>query len=395
MIQELLMKCDIKPVLYTDQESDWTTFESLINGEVEALLERYMLKGKEEDYLWIVKHPDGYYYLFCLANSTQEEETIGALAKTRIVDLEIALDTTYLEIKPANFSLHEEHIVNNFRWLTQEDGLDLPPDFPMFKKQPLGLEKNKLVIKHGSADAYIAQLPFSYYGRFDLGFFNRYTWMEFISTHKDYLTHLKDWLYIEGKGKNIASFILHAVIIVNAYEHLELESSESADYKACFCLLEKVRASFAKIQIGKTYFPLKLLINPTKEQVLDALESRNTWFVFANFHTEDLKWTLPSRTEDFYQEVMGLDLSHILLMRVYHCYSFKNASDGKSIGGRFLQKGVKRVEGSIRKQSMADYLEYLLAFFNQPVFKSLLDAEASLQQELEDMYNRFQKIVQI
>lgn len=392
MITELLLSYNVNPVSYTNVKTDWEIFENLTELQLESLLQRCELKKTEEDYLWIIKHPEGYYFFFYLASPSDGQNSIAYLAKTQCIDLEITLDTTYLKLKSTDPN-HKSKIEENFQWLSQEDGLNIPADFPIFKyKSPCPCKK-KLIINYGRADAEIKKLPFGYYCQLGLGNFASYEWLEFISTHKDYLTHLWEWDLIRETGKNLSTFLLHSVIIVNIYEHLEIDSA--AEYAKCLKLFEKLKNSFKRVQIGKQYACLNILINPVQDDLLPILADKNTWFVFANFHTENLQWTLPSKSANFYKNLMTLDLSHIHLMRICHCYSFLEGANGKSIGTQLIEKGVKRVEGSVKKQSLADYFEYLLTFFNQSAFKTLLSTETPLQQELENMHNTFQKIIEV
>lgn len=389
MTDELFRKYNINPVLYDKNGANFTELSGLMQNKQECLFERHKLLCSKEDYLWISKYENSYYFTY-LATDPSTAHSEYFVAKTLPVNLNIILDTTYLLTNFRN-PVHKQRIVETYYFLSNEDGLGITKDFPIFKACNQTNSKNKLVIKYTGTDDHIIKLPFTYYLYYQLGSFSKYSWMEFISSERDHLTQLKDWIKIEEDGKHIGRFLKHSAIIINSYNHFNLDSEEMKIVRDSLALLKKIRTAFTNIQLGNTYVSLSLLINPSKDDLMKVFTDKDIYYVFADFHTVNGEWTLSKDTGDFYQQIVSMDLNHIQLLRVFHCDSLISRPNGKSIVVTMLEKGVKRVDGSIEKQSIKDYLVYLFTFFSQTGFRLLFFEETALFKKMEQLINDLHK----
>jgi len=353
----------------------------LLNPKFSGLVKRCNSFGYKEDYLWIMKQGQAYFFL-SIINSPQQLFQQVYIAKSRPIDLSIHLNTSYRYETP-NTPEHQRSVAKLFRFVGSDNGLALDIRFPLLCKLDGTTTGRSLVIDYSAADEYIQLVPYSYFSHYKLGAFSSYTRMEYISSPIDFFTHALQWEEIERKGGNAVTFIQHTLIIINIYPHFEMERPEMLEARESLDQLKKVKALLSDIQAGDDDISLRLCINPPRDYILKEFSSKDTWFLLACFHTENGLWQMPDgNSQGFFDEVLSLELKHILLMRIFHCESLISKGGRKSIVEELRSKGINRVEGSIAIEDVRVYLECLLTLFTETGFGNLIRTDAGLYQNM-------------
>jgi hypothetical protein len=371
--------------------TNWVEWYGVAGNAWASLVERSRECLGTVDFLWIIQDAAAFYFLF-VTGDPGTGQISGWLAKSSPINLYLRLDTSYLLMASDEDPAFRRAIEKTYSlFVTNPKGFNLDVDFPLFRRNREDRSAEKLVIHYGQAGPYITQIPFDFYSAFGFGSFGGYRLFEYIGSERDFLTAERAWTDLLEKGGNAYLFIQHAYIIVNIYPDFGLEGLELTLVEDALTVLKDIRCSISGIQTAKGNITLRFSVNPGKEELLRELMDPKTWFVFADFHTVDGCWVLPIDTPGFYEELLRGDLSHILLMRVFHCHSLVGSPNRANIVRQLLVKRVGRVEGSLFKQHIRAYLEYLLMLFSKTSLNVFFHSDNPLKTRIADVLDRLRQ----
>ena len=169
---------------------------------------------------------------------------------------------------------------------------------------------------------------------------------------------------------------------MNTYRHFENDPSLREKCLIGTNLIKDALSLLQDVNIDDEVFSLRWYINPTKDKIYSELLNLNTRYFFADFHVKGEKWqtgvgktasweniTISDNLEQFEVGIDFLEkesLSHIRLMRIFHCHSVAIANAlhiRPTIVPKLLVAGALRVEGSIMEENYLDYLCSLINLF--------------------------------
>jgi hypothetical protein len=260
------------------------------------------------------------------------------------------------------------YVYNEF--LMSKSGLALSSDCQFFDGDEFKLKKIRgLFVRVGSCLAWPLYIPFDHmieYPQVPYNFFNRYRYIDWIISTKNWSEVLYDRWRINNALKNRTDALAKTRFIINHnYKHW-LEPGEK-------CNIQMREGVNLLMQIDKWFkadgFEI-MEFNPNLDRTKKLLENRCVRFIFANFHTVNRKWTTCDETAiDLSAYAANKGLSHIDLMTVSHCESFRPEGQqeiGQSICHQLLTAGVVRTGGSMVLEDAQTYLCKILRIFVDP-----------------------------
>lgn len=288
-----------------------------------------------------------------------------------------------LEI-PGDFFLAPEDAYgrNLYRLLFDEsNGLGLPPDFPI-------LGTNNHFIQDGSYLQIRINPRNDWFLAFPLNYFHcqgyspdlsTFTSLEWIFTEKNFLQNTYERNVIRRDLGDPHTFLKHSAIVVNEYPHFRSTNESSLNIDNGVEILRDIAHLCKDVELTSVQdneiLSLRYLSNPSLLQLIDLLEDSSIKYIFADFHVDQGSWVLGSLCDspESFNVPMNLlynkDLSHIRLMRLFHCRSVFDPylpKDTPSIVERLLAAGAMRVEGSMLQEHFIHYLCSLIHMFLHP-----------------------------
>jgi hypothetical protein len=268
----------------------------------------------------------------------------------------------------------------------------LADDFPLFDKS---CASNKtLAVRVSDTERWFIKYPLSVFSSYADYSFRQYKNVEYIITGKSFSKYHSEIEVINSELQNIELLLSRTVIIFNVYKHWKEDVIKNV--RQSIDALVELLGLLKDISFGEKKTTLRWYINPPGETIISLLKNKNISYIFADFESGKGKWELgafepnswdgsinsrPVNKPNTYFELKSLDfeLTHIRLMRVFHCYSafkperqMENPGDETMIVRQLLNLGVTRVEGGITKESVYDFLESVKNLLLVPQIKMIL-----------------------
>ena len=285
------------------------------------------------------------------------------------------------------------------RLVDSSRGLALPPDFPaLMAELPSAGYERRMTVKLGPSVQWLVLMPFDLIARRRAGPMACIKEIEWIVTTKSLVKSAAERAEMIRDLSDVACLISHTVVILNDYGH------HDADCHRATWLMTEILSLLSRVdlQLGghieaKT---LRCIRNPTAGQLKAVLRSADTWYLFAGFHVEDGCWQLGGDGGTFaFDWLADGDLSHIRMLRAYHCNSVFDPEQpvfsGHSINARLLRAGARRVEGSTLRETHFTYIAHLLAVLCSSPGMQLLLHGASMERgkDLPAMLNDLSHLI--
>jgi hypothetical protein len=183
-------------------------------------------------------------------------------------------------------------------------------------------------------------------------------------------------------------FVQGTAIVINTYEAHRNDLRCAAATR----ILVEILSYLRDIDFGNG--SLRWLVNPTVEQLRALITDRSVRWLFADFESskgywetgdgESLSWDRPDGPWPKHEsQPVVLDssweLSHLELMRVFHCNSVfdpfcadsTDPADAGSIVRKLLDAGARTVEGGMTEETFLDFVRALKPFLCAPVLQDL------------------------
>jgi hypothetical protein len=255
------------------------------------------------------------------------------------------------------------------------DGMGLPTDFPFLAEPEEPVKNLGMVIKLHPECLWFLCFPMDYFTFMPgvPGCFGRKR-PEWIATAKPLSVHLDQKTSIL-KGLDAESGIL--IILNDNYPHffdegIKIDSPQLIKRGAE--VIRKIMGCCAADCCGDEQIVLDVpypglfswTCNPSHQKLSDLLVDKRFKYVFADFHTKCGKWCLTEDVNDLFdvsKEFTEGQLSHLRLMRIFHCQSLKGRKDlgmGATLVQGLLRAGAWRVEGSFLKEDVLQFMIFLL-----------------------------------
>jgi hypothetical protein len=381
-----------KICIKTEKPKDWQRFLSSNLLQMVGLISATLVSRKKEDFLWVQPSNDQKVWLLGIVWNNNNRYWEGMLVeRNRQTDLDGSFWTIYPNEEKKYRKLYARQLFNS---LTDKEGLGLPADFP-FCSDRLILTKRRnqqLTIKVHPSELWFLLFHIDHFSRFQYGRFSLYKEVEWIITlKKSFIQNIYERSLIQSELQNIRNFLKLSVIILNTYD-TDWEKNLDPDIKekcqeGTDLLVKEILPLFQNIEVEDEVLSLRWYLNPTRDEISYEFLNHDTRYFFANFHAEGGRWQigegkkaswknnptpLHKSESDLWFSLSDLEkvaLSHIRLMRIFHCHSLVLVDATHvhpSIAPLLLNMGALRVEGSIMEEDYLDYLCSLVHLFRQP-----------------------------
>ena len=314
----------------------------------------------DEDLLWVGGDKlRSWVLFFTTSNAGRLAEVVS---RPPFVDFS---DGLYRRLDLSNFvdspgASAAQHVFEVFR--DSHDGLALPETFPLLLPGDTSssTEAKRLVIKLQRSAFWFLKVPMDYFAQHKgFGRISSYAEIEWVVTGKSLCRVAQERANITRELSNLSNLLRHSVFIINTYSHFDEQCTTATEPE-----LEVLRLfDSVNVQEGGAIETLHLryFFNPGVDEVEEILKDPDTWFVFADFHVECSTWALGVTQGLFDLECFERNsLSHVRLMRIYHCNSIFDSYDpealGETIVNKLLSAGATRVEGSVVKENYLSFL---------------------------------------
>jgi hypothetical protein len=271
----------------------------------------------------------------------------------------------------------------------------LPEGFPLRNVSP---SNSILVIRVIPGELWFLRLPISIYACSSGYSLRQYRSVEYIVTGKSFSQYLHERSEIDTALRDAGTLLRNVVIIINTYE---LQEQVERAARGTELLLESLPL-FRDIALDGEKLTLRWYLNPNDETISSILNDKSVEFLFADFESGDGKWEIGrgptqswegkgestelSKQKVFFQfEGRGFDLSHVRLMRVYHCNAayrpaealvdHRNPADERSIVHQLLAAKARRVEGGITRESYFDFLRSIISLLLSPQLLFIMEMQ--------------------
>lgn len=368
------------------QSNDWNRFMHSCLVQLIDLVVAGALFSEEQDILWIEPGSAGKVWVLYLVQSGVDKWLghLVEIAPPKIVD------TSYALLGTGQQSENLKSAFADFKsWL--------PGQF--FQRVELAPDKRLLTIKVNPSELWFLRFPISAFCQLQYEGFLSYWDVEWIVTDKGFIQTTGERLRLREEISDPLTFFEHAIVVVNTYsEHQRIESCTQATE-----LVIEILSIFENLDFQTHSVSLRWYLNPSASELNQLLLDDVTFYFFGDFEASNGLWQVgegqtlgwhganksqPSRnstesgSQYFWPEYGNNILSHIRLMRVYHCNSIfdpfqafleRDPADHHTIVRRFLDAGVQRVEGGMTAESYFDYLCSLIDMLCRPEqFKLIL-----------------------
>jgi hypothetical protein len=402
---------DISISIFCNQRVSWSSFlECNIRQLIELLMTRILFRG-EDDILWI--EPSGadevwILYLNQIGRRVWKSQ-LARLLRPGYIDTSFTLMNTGEQRE--NLTAVFEDFKN---WL--------PKDF-LRASEDHGNDK-LLSVKVHPDQLWFLRFPVSAFCQLKYEGLAAYSDVEWIVTHKGFLQTSRERIQMREDLSDPANFLKYGVIVVNTYrEHSENKiCSEGTELVIDICsILQDIDFDIENIS-------LRWYLNPSALQINQILLDKETLYFFADFEASSGEWetghgqysawnsshkaqpsVFPAQEirQESIPQYSNRSLSHIRLMRVFHCNSIfdphrafldrRQPADNNSIVRRLLDAGAERVEGGLTMENYCDYLCSLIDLLcrsNQ--FKFILSMKClELGVDLSRLYTRINNFLNV
>lgn len=369
------------------QSNDWNRFMHSCLVQLIDLVVAGALFSEEQDILWIEPGSAGKVWVLYLVQSGVDQWLghLVEIARPKIVD------TSYALLGTGQQSENLKSAFADFKsWL--------PTQF--FHSREPTPDKRLLTIKVSPSELWFLRFPISAFCQLQFEGFASYWDVEWIVTDKGFIQTTGERLRLREGISDPLRFFEHAVVVVNTYS----EHQRVGSYARATELILEILSIFENLDFQTHSVSLRWYLNPSAPELNQLLLDKDTFYFFGDFEASNGLWQVvdgqplgwrgvinsqPSgnSTESGHQyfctEYGNNMLSHIRLLRVFHCNSIfdpfqasldeRDPADHHTIVRRFLDAGVQRVEGGMTAESYFDYLCSLIDMLCRPEqFKLIL-----------------------
>jgi hypothetical protein len=362
----------------TEKPNDWQRFLETNFSQLIGLFVAARVCIGQEDFIWVEPSGEETVWFLGMQWDICKDKKIGCgMLVERRRPHQVHLDVSFWFIDKKDKQLEKKFANQLFALIRDENGLNLPGDFPFCRQLKLtcGLpDPRQLTIKLHSSQLWFLLFPFEYFRMFvEYDSFCIYRGIEWVITDdKSYIQNLCEQEMIRSELNNLKNSLKYSVIILNTYQSFEKEEDISKKVKEGTSLVIEILDLLQNVNAGGEELSIRWYLNPTFDVVFSELLNQNTRYFFANFHTEDGEWITPegerSFGHSFFEKKEKSTLAHIRLMKLFHCDSvarIDSLQTRPSIVSLLIEAGALRVEGGIGGEDYIDYLCSLLFLFKQ------------------------------
>ena len=239
-----------------------------------------------------------------------------------------------------------------------------------------------LRVKVDPRELWFLRFAFGAFARLGLDGFDGYAACQLIVTSRSVSQIAERQRATEHELANTAAFLDGTQIVLNTYREHASASSAPRDEAAMAVLIE-VLETLQELAFPPITHGLRWTLNPPADELRRILLSKETRFLFADFEAAGGVWSLGDgehrcatacehprneRSPLFDLESLRGRLSHVRLMRVFHCNSLfdpyaarTQPADPSSLGAALLATDAFFVEGSFTEEPVIDFYCSLLA----------------------------------
>lgn len=264
-------------------------------------------------------------------------------------------------------------------------GEDLAASFEVFQRiagrllqRPTPLDSPvPLRVKVHHSERWFLRFPLGIYIRKRYPGFASHSSCQWIVTERSISSVGQTQRQIEGELADTVAFFSGARFILNTYRHHE-QCGDAHQIAEAFSLLVEVLEVLSDINYSGRTMKAHWFLNPPQKQLAEIFLNPESRFIFADFEAGGGVWSLgdgaphderPNHGGEFDLEALRGRLSHIRLMRIFHCHSlfdpyvFKsNPLDDHTLGAQILATGAFFVEGSLTEEPVVDFVCSVLSF---------------------------------
>lgn len=351
----------------TQRPGDWQKFVNSNLRQLIGLLSAALMRKDREDFLWVEPTEDGKVWIMGIVWKNDTGYWEGMLTKC---SRQPSLDVDFW-IMASERDKRKQAARKLFNSLIDKEGLRLPKSFPFCSNAliPSQSRHRQLTIKVHPSELWFLLFPIDHFCQFEYGRFSLYKGVEWIITaEKTFIQNMYERMWIHDELQDIKNFLKHSVIILNTYQHFDQEPVVKEKWSQGTNLLTGLLSLLENVEIEGEVVSLRWYLNPDEDDIRSELRNTNTWYFLADFHAENGKWQTGKGKWISFDSLEKGTLSHIRLMRVFHCHSLGPADISGShtpIVARLLDAGARRVEGNIMEESYLDHLCSLLGLLCQ------------------------------
>lgn len=347
------------------EESTTADFCDLLLAMNDEDIEPLLVTGSRDGFVWLVS-----------AVRTQQGEWDGMLAECPRLQ---NIDTRYR--LRMGLDEQEEYLRPLFSSFTSW----LPDGFPL--RNLSDTNGAVLVARVDPEELWFLKLPISVYACSSDYRLRQYRSVEYIVTGKSFTQYLSERRETAAGLRHAGTLLRNTVIVINTYpHHLKVDRTVRGTE-----LLIEALSLFRDVTVDEDTLTLRWYLNPSHETIASILEDTSVSFFFADFESGRGKWEIgigprrswdgrceqaeASEKEEYFDfAARAYDLSHIQLMRVYHCNAAftpaaadgRNPADEHSIVHQLLAAGARRVEGGLTRESYFDFLHSVIGLLRSP-----------------------------
>jgi hypothetical protein len=237
--------------------------------------------------------------------------------------------------------------------------------------------KNRmLLVKVDEGQSWLLRVPLPLFIRRSMPGFEAYESIQWIVTDRTFAQVVGYRRDLIALLEDAESLIRGTVVVLNTYPHLR-QALDAELVVAGTTVAETILGQLQNVPFPDGQVSLRWLKNPGHDALTEALLNPDTRVFIADFESGSGEWELgesATRSEDEYFDLAPLHdrLSHIKLMRVFHCYSIFSPAAGATIGMKpadrstiarqLLLAHAQFVEGATMKESYLEFLAFLFQF---------------------------------
>jgi hypothetical protein len=239
-----------------------------------------------------------------------------------------------------------------------------------------GAGERILLVKVDEWQSWFLRVPLTLFVRRSLSGLDSYESLSWIVTDRTFADVIQNRSDLIALFEDAEALIRGTVVAINTYPHLRLNAD--AELVATGTLTaETILGQLQNVPFPDGKVSLRWLKNPSRDEVTEALLNTETKVFVANLETGSGEWELgesPARSEEEYFDLAPLQnrLSHIKLMRVFHCNSIfsrfgaattgMKPADRSTVVRQLLLTGAQFVEGATMQEPYLEFLAFLFQF---------------------------------
>ena len=239
-----------------------------------------------------------------------------------------------------------------------------------------------LRVKVDPDELWFLQFPLGLFAQMKLRGFRYHEGCQWIVTHRTISATVAAQRAAEREMADTRTFLKGAHIVINTYAAHQRTRVAEALNRGTELVLE-ILTQFTSLDFGEHTAGLRWTLNPPVGVLAEILRSSETRFLFADFeaagnvwHAGDGPHLCPRPCQHAASHPGGStfdlrpfrdSLSHIVLMRIYHCNSVYDPyrpaiepAGERTLAGQLLATGAAFVEGSLSAEPVLDFVFELL-----------------------------------